>query len=101
MITLTENQLKGIAKDFKRLCQDESGTILVQSELKDLTAYGYVDVISESEEISHSINGCTESEGCFGSTYCKLTEFWLLDESETQIDVVNYDYIVKRINQML
>ena len=101
MITLTENQIKEIVKDFKRLCEGESGTVLVMSELKDLTAYGYVDANSEYDEIRHTVNGRVETEGCFGSTSLKLTEFWLLDENENHIDIVNYETIVKQINQLL
>ena len=91
MITLTNEQIKAIAKRFEKLCEWECNTVVLcqYDDCRDFTAYGYVDVTT----INKSVFG--------NNNKLKLTHFWLLDENENHIDIVDYDSIVEQINLLL
>lgn len=91
MIELTDQQLKEISKRFTSLCEwSTNETVLcVYDDERDFTANGYVDVTT----INKSVFG--------NNNKLKLTHFWLLDENENHIDIVDHDSIVEQINLLL
>ena len=91
MITLTNEQIKSIAKRFESQCEWEWNTVVLCQfdDFREFTAYGYVDVTT----INKSVFG--------NNNKLKLTHFWLLDENENHIDIVDHDSIVEQINLLL
>lgn len=91
MITLTTEQIKAIAKRFEAQCEWECNTVVLcqYDDCREFTAYGDVEVTT----INKSVFG--------NNNKLKLTHFWLLDENETHIDIVDHETIVKQINLQL